>query len=76
MAEQVEVKRHKYEVRTYSHVTALMTVFANSPAEAVEIAHKDMQQSLKRQIENATPNPLVRDIKGEAGAIDVVGQVS
>lgn len=64
-----EVKRKKYLVDVRSHTSAKMIVFANSKEEAWKIADQDMRESMKRQLDNAIPNPMIQDLDGYAEAM-------
>ena len=66
---EIQPKKKKYEVDVRSHVNAIMTVFANSREEAVSIALKDMEESMERQLANASPNPFIRDMSGWVEAL-------
>ena len=65
----IKIKRKKYTIDVRSHVSGLMTVFANSAQEAWEIASKDMEESLKRQLDQAKPHPLIKDLHGYTKAL-------
>lgn len=60
-------KKYRVEVRSYT--SAKMIVYANSKLEAYKIADKDMQDSMKRQLKNAKPDPRISCLEGYAEAM-------
>lgn len=59
-----EMKTKRYVVEVRSHVSAEMIVFANSKEQVLEIAQKDMDESLDKQIRNARPHEFIRNLNG------------
>lgn len=56
--------KKKWSVPVESICKANMIVFANTRAEAIVLASRNMSESMERQIKQAEPNALIKNLVG------------